>query len=115
MSKSEDNTRSSLSILVMCVIGAIICIIALVMTAPAKAQERPRTYNENLITDFIEADRMCIEDNQDMCARVEQLCALMTTQRIRELHRFIWNEYPFKSKNGAMNITTRFRMALRKC
>lgn len=79
---------------------------------PAKAATM--LANESLVTDFIESDRLCKTDSAK-CDHVIVLCQFMTDERKRELRYFIRNEYPFKTKNGGMNIMARYTRALRKC
>lgn len=109
----ETNDINTKFVLRLCLVLAIIAI-GLTVYQHAKAGDFD-TPNYALTSDFIESDRKCNDGNQAMCQRVDQLCALMTPQKVRELHRYIRHDYPFKAKNGAMNITTRYIMALRKC
>lgn len=95
-----------------CILFLLACALAPLIVANAKAATPEENYN--LISDFIESDRKCATD-ETMCQRVVALCVHMTEQRVRELYKYMWNEYPFKTKNGGMNIAARFSRALRKC
>lgn len=111
--KLDNNSKS---ILIVAVVAAILCLIVLVATAPAaKAGERPMSMEEKIVSELIEADRRCDRGEPLLCTRVAEFCPVLTQQRVRDLRYFIRNDYPYKAKNGAMNITTRFNLALRKC
>jgi hypothetical protein len=109
----ETNDSNTKFILRLCAVLFVLAVGALAYQH-AKADDF-NTPEYALTSDFIESDRKCNNGDQGMCERVVQICTLMTPQKVRELHRYIRHDYPFKSKNGGMNITTRYIMALRKC
>lgn len=95
-----------------CALYLLACALAPVIVANAKAATPEQNYN--LISDFIESDRKC-EKDAAACQHVKELCVFMDESRVRELYNYMRHEYPFKTKNGGMNIAARFSRALRKC
>ena len=112
MNKLDNNSKT---ILGTCIVAAPIVICILIFTAPPAKAGDFDTMDYKITSEFIEADRQCNDGDQAKCQRVQQFCGVMNPQRVRGLYNYIRNDYPFKAKNGGMNITTRFTMALRKC
>lgn len=112
MNKLDNNSKT---ILGTCIVAALIVICILIFTAPPTKAGDFDTMEYKITSEFIEADRQCNDGDQAKCQRVQQFCGVMNPQRVRGLYNYIRNDYPFKAKNGGMNITTRFTMALRKC
>ena len=109
----ETNDSNTKFVLRLC---GVLFLIALGLLAYEHAKAGDFDTMEYKITsEFIEADRQCNDGDQGKCERVKQFCGVMNPQRVRGLYNYIHNDYPFKAKNGGMNITTRFTMALRKC
>lgn len=71
--------------------------------------------NGDFVSDFITSDAKCIKGEVTACAHVQELCTLLTPARRSSVNYSIRNDYPFKSKNGGMNIAARYSMALRRC
>lgn len=102
------NTRN-LIILAILMLLAIACV-----PSPAMAGEKPMPYNEALVSDFIVSHAACTKGKQALCERTMQLCPIVKP-KAAELNAFIWSEFPYKAKNGGMNIRYRFNQALKYC
>lgn len=92
----------------------IIAIAMLLIAITAHAAKKPMPYNEALISDFITSHAACKKGKLEQCERTMKLCPLVIAKKT-ELARYMWEDYPYKTKNGGMNITVRFNNAIHFC
>lgn len=94
------------------IVLALIALMVSAVVAVAKAEDR-MSFNEAMVSDVITSDRACTKQNdQSACEHVATLVATITPQMDHDLQRFIWNEYPYKAKNGGTNIMLRYQRAI---
>lgn len=93
---------------------AIIIATLLAVSFVGYATERPMSQNEKIVSEFITTATECERGNTQSCEQNLKICTLVVAND-KELEYFIRHDYPYKAKNGGMNIQARYSKAKRNC